>query len=50
MVYEKSPRVYSCCGKIYATINTTKDKEVVCQICKQIIKTPIKVPKVIVIR
>ena len=49
MVYEKSPKVYVCCGQYYATNKATGKRKIVCKRCGEVIKTPVVTPKIILV-
>ncbi len=49
MVYEKSPKVYVCCGQYYATNKATEKRKIVCKRCGEVIKTPVVTPKIILV-
>lgn len=50
MKYEKSQRVFACCGQYIALTNAIKDKQIKCPRCGNILKTPIKCPQIMIVK
>ena len=50
MKYEKSQRVFVCCGQYIALTNAIKDKQIKCPRCGNILKTPIEYPQIMIVK
>ena len=50
MIYEKSEKVFCCCGKYIVPTNAVKDKKIVCPSCKKVLDKPIEFPKIIIVK
>lgn len=50
MKQEKSKKVFSCCGQLFACTNATKDIKHYCPRCNKELTTPIPNPNIIIIK
>ena len=50
MKYEKSQRVFVCCGEYIALTNAVKDKQIKCSRCGSILKKPIDCPHIVIVK
>lgn len=48
MKLEKSPAVYSCCGKYIATTKAFQGEVIICPSCGRKLLMPVQVPRVLV--
>lgn len=48
MVYEKSTKVYCCCGQYIVPTKAVKDKVIKCPRCEAVLK-PVKQPSVVLV-
>lgn len=50
MKYEQCDKVFACCGKYIAPTKATKDKTIKCPTCKKVLKAPLQIPKIIIVK
>lgn len=48
--YEKSKKVYSCCGQYFACTNATSKDKLYCPRCGQLMDKPITLPVVNIVK
>lgn len=49
MLYEKSTKVYCCCGQYIVPTKAVKDRKLVCPRCGVTLDKPVKVPVVVLV-
>lgn len=47
MIYEKSTKVYCCCGQYIVPDKAVADRSIICPRCGQKLDKPLKVPSVV---
>lgn len=50
MIYERSHKVFSCCGQYLVTTKATANKSIVCPRCGKKLEKAIDLPNMIVIK
>ena len=50
MKYENAQKVFVCCGQYIALTNAIKNKQIKCQRCGNILKTPIECPHIVIVK
>lgn len=50
MIYERSPKVFSCCGQYLVTTKATSNKTVICPRCGKKLERALELPNMIIVK
>lgn len=50
MMYEQSPKVYSCCGQYIAPTKSVCVRKIKCPRCGKVQDKPLKFPKIVIVK